>query len=175
MEVYEIKEGYHSSGFKFSPHFKRVSKKYEVVFSPQCLYPSFDTERDFNKLFGWSCGILPRYIKGQLKPPHHVNSVRVAWRSTDDGKIELALYTYKDGVRSINTLIRTLERGTVYQIGLTLEDGYVLLKVKNPRGVTSSMYVLREFPTGVGYSLYPYFGGNNPAPHDMNIYLRNIS
>jgi hypothetical protein len=29
-------------------------------------------------------------------------------------------------------------------------------------------------PKGQGYQLYPYFGGDETAPHDINIWIKNL-
>jgi hypothetical protein len=81
---------------------------------------------------------------------HRKNSVRIVWRwNVEKQKMEIAHYWYKDGVRSWGD-IKEIELGKVYKEKLEIEKG------KYPKW---------------GYMLWPYFGGNKKAPHDMSLKL----
>ena len=77
---------------------------------------------------------------------HHHNSIRLAWRwNPKIEKIELAKYMYKKGSRSYEI------------IGAT--------------DINQSKTVKLEFNEGIPlcYLLYPFFGGDETAPHDIRI------
>lgn len=45
----------------------------------------------------------------------------------------------------------------------------------NDKGNTNTLQIKRNKPyTGIRYKLYPYFGGNQKAPHDIQINIKEI-
>ena len=69
--------------------------KKDVIFTKDSTYElDSDNQWDWNKLLGFSIGLLPK----KWKRPMWYNSVRVAWRYVE-GSIQIAPYTYCQGVR----------------------------------------------------------------------------
>ena len=158
-----IKKGKHdASEWAFGIHRGTRSEVWEVEFNNSNLYEPLDHEHDWNKLCGWSYG------------RHHNNSIRAGWRSAGE-QIELCLYLYEDGQR------RTSEKTILVPVRskLTLELEYsnsrVMMTVAGFghlwEATISMPYTAK--PTW-GYYLFPYFGGNAPAPNDMFINLKRL-
>ena len=57
-----------------------------------------------------------------------------------------------------------------------LEDlGFVYFDFYSRRGLKTYLNDKFSFPnTWLCYELKPYFGGNNPAPHDMEIKMKKL-
>lgn len=146
-EVYVIEKGKHySNGNKW---IKVPEAPFEVWIDYMWWYDDLIEDAFWNKLIGFSEDVH-----------HHKNSARIAWRSTDK-KIRFALYAYVDGERVIK------EFPTRYH----LEQTVVVQIYKNKnRYVAKIQDEQVEIEAGSGsytYTLYPYFGGEKPAPHRM--------
>lgn len=162
MKEYTIKQGKHRSGLKFRPVLfkRRLNAVFE--FTDSCLYEFGDiNQKDINKLVGFSFGY------------HHRNSVRLGWRAVDMEKIELLAYVYRRGHR-IQEWEEHLYLGMVKpkeRIYLTLEVTRKQYKFSILGDRISKQTAMRRplILNPFGYMLYPYFGGNYTAPHDVNI------
>lgn len=75
--------------------------RYSIAIPMHAHYVDPQTPGQWNKLPGVSSLFI------------HKNSQRLAWRPTEDGRYELALYRYIDGVRTIEG-IGTFEYGYMY-------------------------------------------------------------
>ena len=194
MTKYNLKKGkFSSSGIHIGLHTGTTEETCKVKFSKECLYNPIDRENDYNKLCGWSYGILP--VKHQphfsAKPDfrlfgvdyvwaHHYNSIRVAWRPKNKHNIELAWYTYQEGIRTTSGLLSNIGADKDHYICIQREiqgRGFRLFLYNNKElsgmPLLSSLYAIIIKPTW-GYRLFPYFGANNPAPHDMSIELERL-
>ena len=160
---------------------KPEALRYEVEFTESCRYRfGTDDDADVNKLFGiafitWGSFwfVLKSYYKvlvtldwSRRKSLHHYNSIRWGWRyDALSGNIELLEYCYIKGVRHIN-----------YITYFIMNNQYELWADKRMFGGWSLhydyVYLMPE--TWLCYELHPYFGGNNPAPHDMEIKMKRI-
>ena len=147
---------------------------YEVEFTESCRY-RFGTkdDADVNKLFGiafitsgsfWF--VLKNLFNGKLKALHHYNSIRLGWRYNSlSGRIELLEYCYTNGKRSVE-YICAKNIGELHSFGLFNFLDY---------DWSFNGHSFYEMPnTWLCYELHPYFGGNNPAPHDMEIKMKRI-
>lgn len=165
MQLCTIKKGRHRSDFsRIWPHIGATSVSCEVNFNPNCKYDldSHD-QMDINKLFGLSFGW------------HHRNSARFGWRwDLQDNFIEILAYVYIDGTRvnefSADIHIGYVKPGEWNKYSLELQNGYYNFAVYNSkRKTTVSKRIEAGHTRKWGYRLYPYFGGNQRAPHTMNI------
>ena len=162
---FTIKKGKHNpKGIHFGFTFKN-SVSFDVCFNDNCIYDPFplpDTE-DINKLCGFSTTIF-----------HHIQSGRVGWRCVDNsGEIELVTYTYNSGERTISDQqVLAKVKPNVWFV-VTIEDHethyeYILEYLgKIITNNDEKKYDWLPFK----YLLYPYFGGNNAAPHDMTLFV----
>ncbi|MFD2515675.1 hypothetical protein ACFSRY_17515 [Pontibacter locisalis] len=158
-ETYIISKGKHDS----NNGFKKLSTsliRFEATFDSSAVYTTVDpaNQADINKLYGLS----------DCSTQHHTNSARFGWRWYNS-RLEIHAYTYFNKQRS-SELITTVELNKPYLYQLRLEDNeYVFIlndvKVSKPRNCSGP---------GEGYQLYPYFGGDEVAPHNIKIYLKEL-
>lgn len=129
---------------------------FEATFDDSAIYATEDprNQHDINKLYGFS----------DCSSHHHTNSARFGWRWLD-GALEIFAYIYVDGERMWEHLgDATIGEASHYDL---VTDGaeYVFTfdgtTVRMPRGCAGD--------GGVKYRLYPYFGGDETAPHDITI------
>ncbi|MGW8123031.1 hypothetical protein ACV07N_10280 [Roseivirga echinicomitans] len=119
-------------------------------------------QEDINKLMGFSdCNSL-----------HHDNSVRFGWRySIQKDLVEVFSYAYTNGTVSYHHMGDVgIDETVRYQIQIVANKFYLLLngelKQEVARGAGCEI--------GLYYKLYPYFGGDETAPHDMSIYIQEL-
>jgi hypothetical protein len=194
---YEIKKNkFSASGIHLGLNLGRVSQTYRVRFDSSCLYDKIDWENDWNKLIGFSLTNLPvkrdqgysastdfRFNGKDYIYGHHLNSVRFVWRANkDQGLIEIAFYYYQDGVRTIEPFTM-LKPNVDYILGITMTEGsnrVILTAMEKGDSdelgdtnhlsqVIQTSILNHPFKAIWSYDLFPYFGGNNPAPHDMSL------
>lgn len=133
--------------------------KFAVKFDSSAIYQTSDAENqyDINKLYGFA-------DNGDF---HQQFSARFGWRWSD-GALRLFAYTYNNGVRD------SKELGTV-AIG---EEVHCAIKVSGEQYVftlndkVETMSRLSTTEKGKGYQLYPYFGGDEAAPHEVRIWIK---
>lgn len=164
MREFKIKEGNHSFGlhiFGHPIHFKPFFGKKLVFcaeFSPNCLYdfPGEDPDQqDINKLFGFSRG------------KHHKNSARIGW-NCKDGKIQLFSYCYINSKCIKSESLLSIDPNE--KVCCTIKDAGTNWYIKIQTAlITKKVNVPKLESTSIGVILFPYFGGNEVAPHDMNI------
>lgn len=159
--IYTIPKGQHSSGNSTFKSRITSSMRFEVVFDKSAIYDieGSGNQGDINKLYGMSdCG-----------SHHQTNSARFGWRWFE-GNLEIWAYVYHGGTRAYKK-ISTIAIDTAQQYELLLDGNDYVFRVNGvgevvlPRGCSG---------TGVGYQLYPYFGGNEVAPHDISIKIRDL-
>lgn len=158
IETFTIKKGDH-----YSYHAHKVvgnTIKYDVLFEPSCAYNLGNANQyDVNKLFGFNaCNSL-----------HHENSARFGWVYLD-GIIEIYAYVYENGVRDIEQ-IATVNINEWNSFELINTGASYAFKVNN------TLYIWdKENPcvTKYNYMLYPYFGGDEVAPHDIHIQFKSL-
>lgn len=153
QKIYTIPRGKHYSvGFRPGLVIGRTRLKFRAWFGPSCIYVPQQNPGQVNKLYGMSFGL------------HQNHSARIGWRS--DGKgIELFAYLYlgpRD--RRIEPLLHVAtEIWTTFEI--FRRKKMILITVNES---LERQYFLKA-PSRWGYTLYPYFGGDLPAPHTMSI------
>ncbi|MEQ9006908.1 MAG: hypothetical protein RLP12_03425, partial [Ekhidna sp.] len=132
---------------------------FSAIFDHTAIYEAGTTENqhDIHKLMGFS----------DCNSTHHDNSARFGWRWLE-GKLEIHAYVYVGGER-ITEYIGDVElnQPSDYQLQIT-DDHYVFyLQGYDP------VRIKREAPCNKGlyYMLYPYFGGDEVAPHDILIQI----
>lgn len=162
-DAYEIKKGNHYSQRSGLPP-RVVSLRsgnymqFKARFTTSCLYiPYYD---DINKLYGFTdCNSLV-----------HQNSARIGWRHKD-GVIEIFAYWYVDGKRGFKKLGET----TIYTAdtySILIDDNNMVFTFNTTTHVVPRS---KSCERGVRARLYPYFGGNEPAPQDIKIYIYEMS
>lgn len=162
FKKYILKKGKHRSGFFANFHIKLFKLKYEICFSKNCIYNFGDIDDfDINKLFGISLGF------------HHKNSIRFGW-NIDKDLIAIHSYCYKNGERFMNKLI-SIPTETIHTFEININNDYYELKIFNQnKNIIGWSKICKQKTINWGYLLFPYFGGNKCAPHDMEIKMKRI-
>jgi hypothetical protein len=175
MALFEIKEGghYHQwPPFSTLPWVGEQRMERYVTFDASCAYDSapYNSE-DVNKLFGLSFG-----LRGV-----HWNSARFGWRwSNSDQCIELLAYCYKHGKRNQDEQLRfpvvaQVKPGEKVALEIVYEsDGYTFCVHTEHGGYIGCTSVTAGVPADLphyGLTHGLYFGGSQPAPHDMRLQI----
>jgi len=134
--------------------------RFAVTFDSTAIYTTTNpaNQGDINKLYGVSdCG-----------SDHQTNSARFGWRWFN-GKLELHAYTYLNKVRK-SAYIGDIPLGKATVCELKLENEQYTFSasghtVSLPRACNGA---------GAGYQLYPYFGGDEAAPHQVTIAIQEL-
>lgn len=119
-------------------------------------------QKDINKLMGFSdCNSL-----------HHENSVRFGWRySLEKDLVEIFSYAYTNGVVGYQHMGDVaIDETSHYQIQIIEDKFYLLLNGEIGQEVQRGS----NCDAGLYYKLFPYFGGDETAPHDISIYIKEI-
>lgn len=164
--TYTIEEGNHSpNGFNFGFHSKGKTLQKKVIFYPDCIYDLNDpaNQKDINKAYGYTQSLFS-----------NANSGRLGWRwSIEKQKIEMMGYVHIDG-RDIkeweaNLFICDINPGQVLDTFVSDIPGDKYLF-----RVNDSYLEVKRKGSGTGYMEFPYFGGDIPAPHKINILITEI-
>lgn len=166
---YTIRKGKHYCHPRpFSLKWNLKTLAFDFTFLPDCMYNLGNEDQfDYNKLFGIGWGLN-----------HHKNSYRLGWRyDVVSGKIEIAQYYYNKGVRKFNTIL-FVEIGKTYGVKLKfLRDNnsitaYIIDLEAGVLMDSTDLDYYFESVSRFSFLLFPYFGGNQTAPHDMNISIQ---
>jgi len=150
--IFKINSGDHSSSN--SLEFTRKSTwQFKFQFDSSAIYTSVDpiNQWDVNKLIGVSDGGL-----------HQKNSARFGWRWLN-GKLEILAYTHWKGNFEFEK-ITDIEIGKEYTGTIQFSDKYIF----TCNGTIVEMRRDKNVQTN-NYYLWPYFGGDETAPHDIKI------
>lgn len=157
--VYTIRKGNHGAeGTKFK-EIRQAEISLEAIFDSSAIYQTrrAENQSDINKLFGFSdCGAF-----------HHENSARFGWR-WNGRSIELHAYWYSDSTR-YTAFLDTVSIENTINLALSVLPKNYRFQVNSK----TFMYP-RHCSSGIieGYLLYPYFGGDEVAPHDIKIRIK---
>ncbi|HEY4650008.1 MAG TPA: hypothetical protein VIG72_01285, partial [Pontibacter sp.] len=154
-----IKNGEHSAGAPFLARQTDILT-FEATFDASAIYQTIDrsNQGDINKLYGLA----------DCRTDHHSNSARFGWRWYNN-QLEIHAYTYLNKVRQ-SELIGVVELNKTYTYRIDLQGNKYIFRLN---GTTVEM---PRHCTGLaeGYQLYPYFGGDEVAPHDISIAIREL-
>jgi len=161
FRTYVIPEGEHSSGtFINHPVNSRIT--FNFILDESAIYYTEvpENQHDVNKIYGMS----------DFGKIHQKYSIRLGWRYID-GKIELCWLRHEEGRHSSAT-IRTIEPNEIYKANINITTFYYQIVINN------DTTLVRRRPDGNWglirrYYLYPYFGGNEYAPHDITIKIKD--
>ncbi len=157
--TYMIKKGRHSSTSKVTA-MEASQMVFTATFDSSAIYKTTNTsnQADINKLYGISdCGTH-----------HHQNSARFGWRWYNN-QLEILAYSYENGERNFKFITSVaLNKEYTYTLETTADayvfklDGKTVSTERSCEGAAS------------GYKLFPYFGGNEKAPHDIKVLIRDF-
>lgn len=157
FKTYIIKKGKHRSGWRYNTS-NSNSFNIEVVFDKSAIYETDDptNQYDVNKLWGISdCG-----------NHHHDNSIRFGWRWLNDS-LEILWYRRMNGNFEFEK-ITNVNIDEVNKMHISINKNSYELRVN---GVikTVDRPCSQDFKR---YKLYPYFGGDEKAPHRIKILIK---
>lgn len=159
FRIFTIKAGNHYADQRHLESLQTDQLVFEARFDSSAVYEF--SEKGFqdskNKLLGFSdCNAM-----------HHEHSARFAWQWYNN-TIEIYAYCYNNGNR-IEAYLGSVDPGEIARYSLRLsknkyifdfEDSHV--EINRDSDCTLGAYVM----------LWPYFGGEKAAPHDINVYIR---
>jgi hypothetical protein len=135
--------------------------KFIVKFDNSAVYQTVDpaNQDDINKLYGFS----------DNNSAHQDYSARFGWNWSRDS-LRLFAYVYNNGIRDSKE-IGAILTNTEYNCSIEVIDSSYTFKLNDkivvmPRSGTTAK--------AEGYRLYPYFGGDETAPHDIAIWIREF-
>lgn len=139
--------------------FSRLS--FKVKFDSSAIYTTHKSENqnDINKLFGFS----------DNNATHHEYSARFGWRWSNN-TLRIFAYDYNNGIRSFKEL-GTVEIGKENSCSITVSGSKYIF---NLNGNETIMLRASTTHKAEGYQLYPYFGGDETAPHNINIWIEEL-
>jgi hypothetical protein len=159
--VYQIKKGDHFAQGTFNVNQWFMGERLEFLaqFNSSNIYtlPPGD-QADSNKLFGFSdCG---RYAGN--------SSARIGWRWFRN-QLEITAVAHYEGTWHLYEILGTATLGQIHHFEIALSPDRHHYRFRFDHGPPIEMK--RDCGQSVmwGYVLYPYFGGNLPAPRDMNL------
>jgi hypothetical protein len=164
--VYTIDRGNHYSDGPIDKLFgndnKADSWEWEVIFESSCIYSESDLLNpsnylDVNKLIGFS----------DCDRHHSQYSCRVGWRASGDS-IELLIYKRDDNDIEFKSL-KKVYPDQIVNVTLDFKDTIYTSCID---GICDTL--VRPCPdwSGRKYSLFPFFGGQETAPHKMKIRIK---
>lgn len=156
--TYKIRAGQHYCDQNTLKSISTSQMNFVARFNTSAIYTTAlaVNQYDINKLWGFSEGYN-----------HQYNSARVGWRYSDNA-LRLFGYVYSKGTR-YSQEICTIPFDTDISCSIKLNGTTYLITANTttvtlPRGSTTTK--------ASGYQLYPYFGGDETAPHDITIGLK---
>ena len=133
---------------------------FNAVFDSSCIYSTVDpkNQNDINKLYGFS----------DCNTHHLINSARVGWRWSKDS-LRIFAFVHNDGIMLYKE-ITTAQIGSVINYTIScLADQYNFTvngkAAQLPRHCSGSY---------TRYRLFPYFGGDEVAPHRIRIKITEL-
>ena len=159
FKTYLIKKGEHYASQNNFTELETSMLKFTVKFDSSAIYATSLAENQFdiNKLYGFS----------DNETNHHQYSARIGWGWSEN---ELRLYAYVYNAGSvISKEITTVELGSEIQCAIAVSSTHYIFKVNEATEIVPRAAATVK---AKGYRLYPYFGGDEPAPHDIKILIR---
>ena len=158
---YSIKQGNQYCDQSMYVPVETSEMKFEVKFDSSAMYKTKleENQYDINKLFGFS----------DNNAEHHQYSARIGW-AWNDNALRLYAYVYNQGIRESKE-IGTIAIGSIANCSIKVEGNLYIFKVNS---LQVEMPRLSETKKAIGYQLYPYFGGDEAAPHPIHIWIRMI-
>ncbi len=159
--TYTIKQGEHYCDGSALINVEYELLNFIVKFDSSAIYKTKEAvnQADINKLYGFS----------DNNEQHHKFSARFGW-CWNNSSISLFGYTYNNGERSAKFL-DSIKIGTQVYCAIKVSADKYIFSVGDK---VQSMPRLSKTTNAKGYKLFPYFGGDELAPHDIRIWIKEI-
>lgn len=160
---YIINKGDHYSNHLITKAINTDEFNFIAKFDSSAIYQNVDTlnQADINKLYG--------FTEDNLSNDHY-NSARIGWRWYHD-ELQLLAYCYNEGQVSYGLIKGNIELGKEIFCSIKKENGKYVFNVDG------SIFLLTRKSTSdkfAGFKLYPYFGGDETAPHEIKILIKDV-
>lgn len=158
---YIIKSGQHATDKNVYKAIELDTLQFVVRFDSTAIYKTVMAENqyDINKLYGFS----------DNGADHHQYSARFGW-AWHDGALHLYAYVYNGGKRE-NKHLGTVPIGAEIACSIVVSPSEYIFSFGD---VTERLPRTSTTAKAKGYQLYPYFGGDEVAPHTINVWIRNL-
>ncbi|HEX8039650.1 MAG TPA: hypothetical protein VF490_10885 [Chryseosolibacter sp.] len=160
MTMYKIPSQSHFSQQSTYQALDASEIAFTARFDSSAVYQAVDprNQGDINKLYGMS----------DCNTSHQTNSARFGWRWFAN-ELEIWAYAYVNSERKV-AFIKAIPLQTTSTYKIIFADSAYRFIVDE-----SEVSIPRHCAgRAQGYKLYPYFGGDEPAPHDVTIQIREI-
>ncbi len=158
---YTIPQGQHYATQNAYQAVEYDELKFTVKFDSSAVYQTTDpvNQEDINKLYGFS----------DNNADHQQFSARFGWNWARNA-LRLYAYIYNNGERASQE-ITSIQIGNDYTCSIKVSTDHYIFSVNN-----STIEMPRSSTTAeaVGYKLFPYFGGDETAPHEIDIWIKEL-
>lgn len=158
---YIIRKGEHYADNNSFQPVQYDQLKVIVKFNNTAVYQTSNpaNQEYINKLFGFA----------DNNQQHHEYSARIGWNWARNA-LRLYAYVYNNGHLHFKEISHVdLDKEINYSI--KIESNKYIFAVDNK---TIEMSRKSTTEKGSGYKLYPYFGGDEAAPHEINIWIKEL-
>lgn len=158
---YLIKKGNQSAEQNVFKAVETQEMKFIVKFDSSAIYQTINpiNQFDINKLYGFA----------DNDSLHHIYSARFGWNWMNNA-LWLHGYVYNNTVLLKQTLV-AVPIGQEINCSIKVNGSSYVFMVN---GTTFTMPRAAKTAKGKGYQLYPYFGGDEFAPHDIRIGIKEL-
>jgi len=158
---YTIQSGQHYADQSVYKAIETSEMKFIAKFDSSAIYQTVlaENQDDINKLYGFS----------DNNANHHQYSARFGWRWSNDA-LRLFAYIYNESSVTSRELT-TVQIGTEINCSIRITGNSYLFTVNN---LTQTLPRTSITTKALGYQLFPYFGGDESAPHNVNIWIRSL-
>lgn len=156
---YTIRQGQHSSDQSKYVTTSYSELKFIVRFDSTAIYqPKIaGNQFDINKLYGFS----------DNNADHQQFSARFGWRWSGNA-LRMFAYDYNYGIRD-SAQLGVINIGVEYNCSIKVTSNKYIFSLNS---FVDSLDRRSTTPLAVGYKLYPYFGDDETAPHDIHIWIK---
>ena len=157
---YKIPAGSHYSLQSEIKEIRDSSMFFEVKFDSSAIYKNIDAlnQYDVNKLYGFTEG-----------PDPHYNSARLGW-SYNEGELRLYAYVYKNKILTIEEMTTVVIDKTI-KCSIIANAGYYQFSVNGKQLKLERAQISMPLKR---FQQYPYFGGDETAPHPISIKIKHL-
>lgn len=155
--VYKIKAGGNYADHNDFSYTAKTTLSFSVIFDSSAVYTNKipENQHDINKLYGFSdCNVQ-----------HNTSSARFGWNWRDKA-LRIYAYCYRNGER-VSQELGTVELNKPADYQISIVGGNYVFTFKGKE--TTIARGCNIVQSNQRYRLYPYFGGDEPAPHDIII------
>lgn len=162
FEKYTIAKGAHYSDKNNYVLVSQQELAFIVKFDSSAIYHTVSSSNqvDINKLYGFS----------DNNEQHQKFSARFGWRWRYDS-LQIFGYVYNNGILNL-TRLGTVEIGSENSCSIKVNKDTYLFTLN---GKETIMPRASGTAAARGYKLYPYFGGDEVAPHEISIWIAELN